>query len=168
VIEEVRLAQEEDGILIDFRWAPGHENIEGNEIAGEVAKEAAKNRNSYIPQSERFTSVAHLNSRITEEKHEQSWEWLEEKCRGRTNYLPLNQRQRHGPCGFKVQEGAGSAVLPAENRPRCDISIGTHLKRIGRVETEACWWCRANRHTRHHLFFNCPNGGNREKECSLP
>ena len=31
-----------DGINLKIQWSPGHENVSGNEIAGRLAKEAAK------------------------------------------------------------------------------------------------------------------------------
>ena len=34
--------------------------------------------------------------------------------------------------------------------------IGAHLVRIGRADSDRCWWCHSGqRQSRHHLFFRC-------------
>jgi ribonuclease HI len=151
IIGEVRHAQEE-GLEIEFYWSPGHKDIAGNEEADKAAKEAASKKSPYAPREDRFTSIAHLNRRVTEEKYEQYKEWLEEKCHGKPNYRLTDKR---GMDQIAAKRPKGVALRYFQLKTNHAMT-GTHLKRIGRRESERCWFCGHTRQTRHHLFFDCP------------
>jgi ribonuclease HI len=45
----------EQGVVVSFNWTPGHASITGNETAGQIAKEAAKEAETLELSTQVFT-----------------------------------------------------------------------------------------------------------------
>ena len=128
-------------------WTPGHEGVEGNERADHAAKEAASNpRNPRLPAGEQFTSTAHLNRKITEEKHEQVLEWFREKCQDRAMYKLTSTRG----IDKEAAEAPKSISAPYFQLKTNHAIIGDHLVRIKKKRWEWCWWCAGGGRTPKH------------------
>ena len=156
-IDRVKDAQNA-GISITIQWTPGHMGVEGNERADQAAKQAATNpRTPRLPADEQFTSTAHLSRKITEEKHQQAWEWYQEKCKGRAMYK-LTRARGMDPKAAKAPKTISARYYQLKMN---HALIGDHLVRIRKKQWDWCWWCgrgggRSPKHqTRHHLFFEC-------------
>ncbi|POS88401.1 hypothetical protein EPUL_000062 [Erysiphe pulchra] len=67
---------QELGISVNVRWAPEHANIEGNEKADGVTKQAARNGRQCM---ERFASLAYVARLITERKWKESQIWFKKQ-----------------------------------------------------------------------------------------
>jgi ribonuclease HI len=155
-IERVKRARG-DGVNVTIQWIPGHKGVEGNERADQAAKKAATDpRTPRLPANEQFTSAAHLNRRITEEKHQQAWEWAQEKCKGRAMYK-LTRTRGIDPKAAEAPKTVSARYFQLKTNHGL---VGDHLVRIKKKRADWCWWCagggrRPKRQTRHHLFFEC-------------
>lgn len=141
-----------EGVRANFRWVRGHKGIEGNEKADEAAKQATSPKVTRLPQEESFASLAHINRTTTDRKWAEHRQWLEAHCKGHTAYtLTSAQRTDRAPATAEKRTAARYYQLKTGH-----ALIGTYLKRIGRNETDECWWCRGKtRQTRTHLLKDC-------------
>ena len=75
-----------------------------------------------------------------------------EHCSGHPAYvLTATQRTDKAPATAEKRTAARYYQLKTGH-----ALIGTYLKRIGRRETDECWWCRGKtRQTRTHLLKDC-------------
>jgi hypothetical protein len=86
------------------------------------------------------------------EKNEQDREWFEEKCRRKAMY-PLKNHRGPDPKAAETRK----RLVERYYQLKIDHALtATHLKRIGRVESDGCWWCGQQlRQIRQHLFYDC-------------
>lgn len=146
---------QELGISVNVRWAPGHTNIEGNEKADEVAKQAARNGRQCV---ERFASLAYVARLITERKWKESRIWFKK------------QHERRGPEGRETYElhqqnnslnriAANSRKTLAQTYYQLKSGhavIGVYLYRIKKIEKDTCNYCSGTyRQTVRHLLLDC-------------
>lgn len=136
-----------------LRWIPSHQVIEGNEQAGQAAKEAAANERS---QTARWSSLSYVKRKIKEVKEKELGSWHqtaneERELRSRSHYVPrikpgiqpvLGQApKKYASRFFQLKVGHGA--------------VGVFLERIGAVETAECWWCGQAEQSVVHLYAKC-------------
>ena len=128
-------------------------------MADRHAKSAASktNRGDAITRYVRFwntTSLSNVARLASEEQTKCTRNWIQGKLRESRTYK-LN-RQLGIRKAFKPPKGPSKALSSAF----CQLASGhsltaTHLKRIGRRDTDTCWFCNRDRMTRGHLFGSC-------------
>jgi hypothetical protein len=52
---QINYLKEQGGVVVSFNWTPGHASIKGNEIADQLAKEAAKEAEALEVNTQVFT-----------------------------------------------------------------------------------------------------------------
>jgi hypothetical protein len=145
----------QNGNTLTIRWAPGHADIEGNEVADKQANRVAQNLAAavrYEPNIMKFTSISHLRRRAKEARSTGCKEWIEH-CRGRKSYLRPHKdgirkelkKERKGIATRHVQLLTGHAI------------IAPFLKeKLKKIDSDECWWSdKRGRQTRDHLFKGC-------------
>jgi ribonuclease HI len=154
------------GIVIEVRWCPAHEGVEGNEKADEWAKLAAEEPDArgveglewmtYSDRPEERSmplprSIANIKREIAEKKWAEARKWAGGRISKEKYKMPKSQR----PDGTV----AGSAKRLASRFYQLKTGhclTGEYLCWTKSRPTPQCWWCRCPRQTRHHLLKRCP------------
>ena len=140
---------EESGVRVKIQRSPGHANIQGNEIADRLAKEAAK-------EAEEMTDVAGIATQSdvrsaaresVEIKWQRRWE-VSEKRRNLYMYRPTLKLGKIEFCGLRTQR----ALLQLQSG-YCKLKEYQH--KVGIVDSPPCE-CGAIGDIQHFLF-ECPN-----------
>ena len=141
------------GITVTIRWAPSHENVEGNEQADRTARRAAEESEGRAsPLYLREASLSHLSRITTEARSRAAAEWIRSRSGRHRRYRP--------PKGGKMRKDLGKARKELASRFYQMLSghaaTAEHLKRIGQAEGDKRFWCGSGeRQTRYHLFVKC-------------
>jgi hypothetical protein len=143
------------GWTTEFRWVPGHEGVEGNEVADRWAKAGAAGAlgTDWLPrQEESTTTLAHVARGITEAKWQEHLAWVKERCRGKRYHL-LQERQRTDPVASSAKKAIASQFYQLRmGKAHTD----PYLAKIGEAADDKCWWCGSGAsQTREHLFKHC-------------
>jgi len=154
------------GIVIEVRWCPAHEGVEGNEKADEWAKLAADEpdargveglewlTNSDRPEARSMPlprSLANIKREIAEKK----WAEARKSAGGRTSKKKYKMPESQRPDGAV----AGSTKRLASRfyqRKTGHCRTGQYLHWVKVRPTAQCWWCRCPTQTRDHLLKGCP------------
>jgi ribonuclease HI len=143
------------GWLTEFRWVPGHNEIEGNEVADRWAKAGAAGAldADWLPREEEsITTLAHVARGVTEAKWQEHLAWVKERCRGKRYYL-LRGRQRTDPVASCARKTTASRFYQLRMGR---AYTGPYLAKIGDAADDKCWWCGSGAsQTREHLFKHC-------------
>ena len=121
-------------------WAPTHVGVEGNEVAGGMAKEAAAGQIYGVPDQVRWqASLPHLSRRATERRSEDTSRWTVDHVRPEWRYIPPG-----GP-GFRrrVMRGVRKPVVQRYYQllsGHAATGAFLHDRMTGpqRLETEVC------------------------------
>jgi hypothetical protein len=99
-----------------------------------------------------WTPLAHINRHASETQSRITKEWIQDRLKRSRSYTPktkwgiraaLKKIPKRKAAVF-IQLASGHAL------------IGTHLVRIKKTESNACWWCDSGRkQSRAHLFGGC-------------
>ena len=138
---------------ITVRWTPSHQGVAGNERADALAKQAATGELTQAdPAYLREASLAHLTRRVTEARALETSSWIRAHVKRRHRYRP--------PPGGKMRKDLRGVRKELASRYYQLLSghaaTATHLRRMGQVSSDECWWCGSGeRQTRLHLFSRC-------------
>ena len=138
---------------ITVRRTPSHHGVAGNERADSLAKAAASRRRAVAdPAYLREASLSHLTRLATEARSLETGRWIREHVkRGHRYRPPPGGRMRKELRGVRKERASRFYQLLSGH-----AATAPHLKRIGLINTEDCWWCGSgDRQTRLHLFSRC-------------
>ncbi|TFY52761.1 hypothetical protein EVJ58_g9832 [Rhodofomes roseus] len=149
------------GIKFTLRWVPGHKGVEGNEMADEEAKRAARGEGSAAAQLPRWLraslpiSLAKVRQTFNEE--------LGEKARAEWRTSPRTERmdrvdpdlpsRKYGKLVERLPRRHASILfqLRTEHAP-----LQQHLHRIKKVDSPTCPNCDTARESVYHYLLECP------------
>jgi len=157
-------------IIIEVRWCPAHEGVEGNEKADEWAKLAADEPDAHGVEGwthsdrpeERPTplprSLANIKREIAEKKWAEARQWAGGRTSKKKYKMPKSQR----PDGVV----AGSARRLTSRFYQLKMGharTGEYLQWAKVRPTAQCWWCPHPTQTREHLLKGCPRWRQQQK-----
>ena len=118
----------------------------GNERADTLARAAAD------PAYLREASLSHLTRLATETRSLETNRWIREHVKRRHRYRPPpGGRMRKELKGVRKERAGRFYQLLSGH-----AATAPHLKRVGLIDTDSCWWCGSGeRQTRLHLFSRC-------------
>ena len=133
------------GSRVHLRWVPGHAGLPGNEVADEVAREAADLEQGQVP-------VAFQSARARLRRHaREKWE---EQLR------PTRHHREVGPERVVPGERLGlsrrESVEAARLRTGHSTLLAAYRHRIGQQADPTCPECREEEETLAHLMTECP------------
>ena len=140
--------------IIEIRWCPAHEGVEGNEQADKWAKLAAEEPDTpgvEWPDEARPRSLANIRWEISEKKWAEARLW----AGGRTSQKKYKMPKSQKPNGTV----AGSTKRLATRFYQLKMGhclTGEYLHWTKSHPNPQCWWCRCPRQTRDHLLKRCP------------
>ena len=139
---------EESGVHVKIQWSPGYANIQGNEIADRLAKEAAKEAEEMTDDAGIATQsdVRSAARESVEIKWQRRWE-VSEKGRHLYMYRPTVKLGKIEFCGLRNQR----ALLQLQSG-YCKLKEYQH--KVGIVDSPLCE-CGAIEDIQHFLF-ECP------------
>jgi hypothetical protein len=88
-----------------------------------------------------WTSLAHINRLATETQSRITKEWIQDKLKNSRSYLPKSKWGIRAALK-KVPKRTAAVFLQLASG---HALIGTHLVRIKKKESDACWWCDSGR-----------------------
>jgi hypothetical protein len=146
----------ERGNTLTLRWVPGHAEVEGNEVADEMAKEAALSGfhgDSESRSIEKRITMAYLKRQATEAKSRGTKGWIKERTDVRRAYIPRKK------IGFRKElKGERKSVASRYYQLLTGHAlIAPFLKnKLRKTDSDLCWWCEdGKKQTREHLFKEC-------------
>jgi hypothetical protein len=99
-----------------------------------------------------IASLAHINRLATETQSRLTKEWIQDKLKDSRSYLPKSKWGIRAALK-KVPKRTAAVFLQLASG---HALVGTHLVRIKKKESDACWWCDSGKkQTRGHLFGGC-------------
>ena len=135
------------GNEVPILWVPAHVEIEGNEVADGMAKEAAAGQIYGVPDQVRWqASLPHLSRRATERRSEDTSRWIREHVGPERRYVPPGgpgfrrramRRVRKSVAQRYYQLLSGHAATGSFLRDR--------MTGPQRLETDECWWCNCGK-----------------------
>lgn len=145
----------EFGIIVEIHWIPGHDNIEGNEIADQTAKQAARNGTHC---RERFVSLTHVSCLTTEQKWKESRIWFSTEHRRRDVTSRNTYKLRHANSSLDpIAAHSLKSLASRYYQLKTNHAYTNDFQyRIGKSETSKCNYCmRSFRQTVRHLMLDC-------------
>jgi hypothetical protein len=141
---------------LTVRWVPSHAEVEGNELADAMAKEAAGNDvygdRASMDEAE-IVSMARMRRRTTEARTRQTARWIDERTRQRRAYVPPRRS------GWRRELRGERKALASRYYQLLTghaITAPYMCERLRKIDSDQCWWCDSGvRQTRHHLFCEC-------------
>lgn len=149
-------------MAIEFVWVPGHEDVEGNEMADKAAKEAAKSEgnDASIPRSTHKPLKATRSQCI---KREITNEW-NESCQRQSlnreaNHLLRITKKPNALRGNKLYNAVDltrrqTAQLARLRSGHC--SLNQYLHRFGHARSRKCECGSGANETVEHFLLHCP------------
>jgi len=159
------------GIIIEIRWCPAHEGVEGNEKADEWAKLAAEEPDArgvewwtYSDRpEERLMPLPRSLANIKQEIAEKKWAEARQWAGGRTSKKKYKMPKSQKPDGTV----AGSTKRLASRFYQMKTGhclTGEYLHWTKSRPTPQCWWCQCPKQTRNHLLKRCPRWKKEQKD----
>jgi len=160
-------------IVIEIRWCPAHEGVEGNEKADEWAKLAAEEPDARgVEGLEWFTywdrpeersmplprSLANIKREITEKKWAEARKWAGLRISKRKYKMPESQRPESIVAGSTKRLASRFYQLKTGH-----CRTGQYLHWTKARSTAQCWWCRCPTQRRDHLLKGCPRWKGQQK-----
>ena len=148
----------ETGCRVEIRWIPGHSGVEGNEMADNMAREAAERGMAGEKEKgiARRISLAYLSRRRSEEA---SRRWKTDTTDRMRNGAGNKRRGAfrrpgRGPVLRAELKGVSKGVASRFHQLWSGHAmIAPFLKdKWGWIEEDTCWFCRRGRQTRGHQF----------------
>jgi len=154
------------GIIIEIRWYPAHEGVEGNEKADEWAKLAAEEPDACgVEGLEWFTysdrpeersmplprSLANIKRKIAQKKWGQVRQWAGGQTSKKKYKMPKSQRPDGTVAGSTKRLATRYYQLKTGH-----CLTGEYLHWTKSHPTPQCWWCQCPKQTRNHLLKRCP------------
>ena len=138
---------------VTIRWTPSHQGVPGNERADTGARAAAAgDRETASPTYLREASLSHLTRLATETRSAETSRWIRERVKRKHRYRPPPGGKMRSELRAVRKERAGRFYQLMTGH----AATAPHLKRIGQVESDRCWWCNSGqRQSRFHLFRRC-------------
>ena len=142
---------QEEGVSVQISWTPGHSEIHGNELADQLAKEAANEalemaEDHSVVTLDDVKSAAKLSARM---KWQERWDASEQ---GRTLY------QFRPTVGYKSRVPHQFGTVSLERRVTQlrtgYVTLRDHLYKLGLVDTKSCE-CEEPETVQHYLLA-CP------------
>jgi len=132
---------------------PSHAEVEGNEVADRMPKEAAAGELYGDSESRRFqsrTSMAYLKRRATEAKTRGTKVWIAGRTKRRRSYIPPKNT------GFRKElKGERKAIASRYYQLLTGHALIAPFlnEKLKKTDSDQCWWREAGkRQTRDHLF----------------
>jgi ribonuclease HI len=144
------------GGTVVYRWVPSHNDIEGNKKADAAAKSAAANPTlpgtTKLLNSEKFSSISHINRVTKEKRSNETKKWITETTGHRKNYSPPTLTKPD-----LITMASSKAIATRYYQLKIGHAvISRHLKRIGTIDDDRCWWCNSGeRQSISHLIKEC-------------
>jgi len=141
--------------IIEVRWCPAHEGVEGNEKADEWAKLAAEEPDARgvewwtysVRQEERSMplprSLANIKREIAEKKWEEARQWAGGRTSKKKYKMPKSQRPNGTVAGSTKRLAARFYQLKTGH-----CLTGEYLHWTKSRPTPQCWWCQCPKQTR--------------------
>jgi len=137
---------------VTLQWVPSHIGIEGNELADQAAKGAAK---KHIPMGiDRYSSFSYIERQVRAQRRLETREWLYKTTyrRGRNRAYSLTDSLMPDPTVSMARKPLAKRFY--------QLKIGhaitaSYLYRIKRLDSLKCWWCNAAKQDINHLLFEC-------------
>ena len=137
---------------VTIRWTPSHQGVVGNERADASARAAAAgDRAVASPAYLREASLSHLTRLATEARSAETSRWIQERVKRKHRYRPHPGGKMRRELRAVRKECAGRFYQLLSGH----AATAPHLRRVGQVESDRCWWCNLNsgqRQSRFHLF----------------
>ena len=139
---------QEDGHSIVFRWIPAHSDLIGNDKAHLAAKSRAERGGK---QAESWSSLAYIKKNLSDVCSKELTNCHERKTQEREAsrygyYIPWTKNSINPILGSTSKKYASRYYQLKVGHG----AVGTHLVRIGAIETPQCWWCREPVQTVEH------------------
>ncbi|TFY52504.1 hypothetical protein EVJ58_g9980 [Rhodofomes roseus] len=156
-----RLQRRHPGIRFTLRWVPGHKGVEGNEMADEEAKKAARGDES---EAALLPSWLRAGLPISLSKVRQTFnEVLAERAKEEWRASPRAERMDRinpdlpskGYCKLTEQLPRRHASILFQLRTE-HAPLQRHLHRIQRADSPSCPNCNMAQETVYHFLMECP------------
>jgi hypothetical protein len=135
---------------------PGHKGVPGNKKADEFAKRGAANPaegNIYSRRYQRTASRAFLKRKATDQRRQQTMEWIRTHLVGRFSYrLPRKVGFRKALQGVPKKSASRFFQFATGHA----LTAPYLMEKLKKHPSDECWWCEeGKRQTREHLFKEC-------------
>ena len=155
------------GAKVRICWIPGHQGIQGKELAdltarneadrAETLRRAREERGDIARERQGNISIAYIKGRARREANEE-WRKMITNLNRRRGYVTLRKKGNTIP---KIPEALGKAPKALASRffrlASGHAMTAPFLKeKFGWIDSDVCWWCTGRRQTREHLFKECP------------
>ena len=139
---------ENRGANIEVSWVPGHMNIEGNDRADELAKEATK-----LELATETTTIAKLHRQLRAKmKAEWTIEWARKPIVGRYTILDRIPPSLAGSHAFRTLD---QHILGIVTQARTGHGYFSKYYQAHNIQEPTNCPCGAGLQTREHIVFKC-------------
>lgn len=157
----VELLNKHPQIHITIRWTPGHQGIEGNEMADKEAKKAAEGNSSNATRLPELLSspLPRSKSAVKQQfngklKRRAKKLWTTSKYYERLKRTdPTMLSKKYCDTLTKLPRKHGSILTQLRTG---HVPLAVHLHRIKKANTPLCPCCRQHDETVHHYLLRCP------------